>query len=76
MMDRDELLRHIEAAAPLRRADSRRLVALMVSACWPGGPADRTERVAINWLRQWHPEPVAAELPECSCSTGRCVICN
>jgi hypothetical protein len=76
IMDREELLHHIESVGPLGRADSRRLASLMLSACWPGGPEDRTERVALDWLRHWHPEPLAAELPACSCETGRCVLCN
>jgi hypothetical protein len=75
-MDRDELAQHINSAAPGGGGESERLVSLIVSACWPGGPADRTERVALEWLRRWRPEQIAAELPSCSCSTGRCVLCN
>jgi hypothetical protein len=76
IMDREELLHHIESVGPLGRTDARRLASLMLSACWPGGPEDRTERVALEWLRHWRPEPLAAELPACSCATGRCVLCN
>jgi hypothetical protein len=76
IMDREELLHHIESVGPLGHRDSRRLASLMLSACWPGGPEDRTERVALDWLRQWHPEPLQAQLPACSCATGRCVLCN
>ena len=43
---------------------------------WPGGPEDRTERAALDWLRHGQPEQINAELPVCSCSTGRCVLCN
>jgi hypothetical protein len=76
MMDRDELRYHIESAAPLGRTDPRRLASLIVGACWPGGSEDRTEPVALDWLRHWHPERIAAELPACSCATGHCVLCN
>jgi hypothetical protein len=75
-MDRDELQHHIESAGPFGASDSRRLASLIIGACWPGGPADRTERVALEWLRQWRPEQTTAELPACSCSTGRCMLCN
>ena len=76
VMDREELRRHIDSAAPLAGREARRLAALILGACWPGGPEDRTERVALAWLRKWRPEQMAAELPACSCSTGRCRICN
>jgi hypothetical protein len=75
-MDRDELRLHIELAAPSGSSDSRRLASLIAGACWPGGSEDRTERVALEWLRHWHPARTAAELPECTCATGHCVICN
>ena len=76
MMDRDELRYHIDSAAPLGRTESRRLTSLMLRACWPGGPEDRTERFALDSLRRWHPIQTAAKLPECSCATGQCVLCN
>jgi hypothetical protein len=75
-MDRDELHHHIESAGPIGGADSRRLASLIVGGCWPGGPADRTERIALEWLRQWRPEQMAPELPVCSCWTRRCLLCN
>lgn len=75
-MNREELRHHIESAAPRAGKDSERLASLIVDACWPGGPADRTERVALDRLRQWRPEQIAAELPACSCPTGHCVLCN
>jgi len=75
-MTREELRQHIDAAAPGGGIGSVRLTALIVSACWPGGPEDRTERAALEWLRHWHPEQITAQLPECSCATGRCVLCN
>jgi hypothetical protein len=76
MMNRDELRHHIESAAPLGRTDPRRLASLIVGACWPGGPDDRTERVALDWLRHWQPRRMPIELPACSCETGHCVLCN
>jgi hypothetical protein len=75
-MDRDELRQHIDSAARGAGTESRRLAALILSACWPGGPEDRTERAALDWLRRWRPEQIAAELPACSCATGHCVLCN
>jgi hypothetical protein len=75
-MDRDELRFHIESAATAGSGDLRRLASLIVGSCWPGGPEDRTERIALEWLRRWHPERTAADLPACSCDTGHCVLCN
>ena len=75
-MDREELRQHIDSAAPGTSPDAARLASLIIGACWPGGPDDRSERVALEWLRQWRPQRIAAELPACSCSTGRCVLCN
>lgn len=48
----------------------------LAAACWPGGVADRSEPVALKWLRRWHPARSAAPLPVCSCSAGRCSVCN
>jgi hypothetical protein len=75
-MTREELRHHIDSAAPRGGTESRRLAALILSACWPGGPEDRTERAALDWLRHGQPGQINAELPACSCSTGRCVLCN
>ena len=75
-MDRDELSHYIESAFFRGREDERRLASLLVGSCWPGGPEDRSEPVALDWLRRWHPKPAALELPACSCATGRCVICS
>jgi hypothetical protein len=73
-MDRNELRQHIESAAPRGGPRAIRLASLILGACWPGGPADRTERAALEMLRRW--TSAEAELPVCSCSTGRCVLCN
>ena len=76
IMDQDELRHHIDLASPFGHADSRRLTLLIIRACWPGGPEDRTEPLALDALRRWHPVRSSAELPECSCDTGQCVLCN
>ena len=75
-MDRNELRRHLESAAPYGGPRAIRLASLILGACWPGGPADRTERAALEMLRHGASVGVAAELPVCSCSTGHCVLCN
>jgi hypothetical protein len=40
-------------------ADGRaeRLASTASTRCWPGGGADRTEPVALEWLRRWGPAP-------------------
>jgi len=75
-MDREELRYHIDSASPLGRTDSRRLISLILRSCWPGGPEDRTEPFALDSLRRWHPIQASPDLPECSCDTGQCVLCN
>jgi hypothetical protein len=75
-MDRNELRHYIESAAPRGGPHATRLASLILGACWPGGPADRTERAALELLRHGNPGGALAELPACSCSTGRCVLCN
>lgn len=74
-MDRNELRHHIESAAPRGGPRATRLASLIFGACWPGGPAERTERAALELLRHGDLGGLA-ELPACSCSTGRCVLCN
>ena len=63
----DELRQHLDLAAPWGGSESWRLAALIVGACWPGGPEDRTERAARDWLRRWRTEHVHAELDAASC---------
>jgi hypothetical protein len=69
-MDDDEIRRHLEPGA------AGAMTARLLHACWPGGPHDRTERAALQWLRRWRPERLGAALPVCSCATGRCTVCN
>lgn len=59
----------------LTHAETSRLAAELHDRCWPGG-ADRTEPAALEWLRRWGPRG-AQPLPlACSCSAGRCDVCN
>jgi hypothetical protein len=39
---------------------------------------DRLERGALQWVRLLDPATLTGgnELPECTCHTGRCEICN
>jgi hypothetical protein len=76
VMDHDELRKHIEVAAPHEHPEALRLADLIVSTCWPGGPEDRSGTAARDWIRKYRPERTIAKLPACSCSTGRCVLCN
>lgn len=48
----------------------------MVATCWPGGPADRNDPVAKQWLRRWRPGTAGAPLPVCTCAAGHCAVCN
>lgn len=76
-MDMDEpIRRHIEAVAARQEAETRRLVARLARACWPTGVDDRTQPAALNWVRRWRPARIGAAIPACSCTRGRCAVCN
>jgi hypothetical protein len=73
-MDHEQLLNLIETNDP--RAADRLLVRLM-SPCWPGGPADRTQpRAALEWIRRWGPSRPQPVVLDCTCHAGRCRLCN
>jgi hypothetical protein len=57
-------------------SESGRLLRDLDGICWPGGPQDRTEPLARDWLSLWGPELLPAEMPVCRCSEGCCQICN
>jgi hypothetical protein len=71
VMDLDTLRRHLQVATDPDSAMSR-----LFAECWPRGSHDRCDRVAIELLRYWHPARETATLPECSCMSGRCAVCN
>jgi hypothetical protein len=49
----------------------------LVRGAWPGGPADRRDPVASEWVRRWGPGTLdASHLGDCSCAAGRCAVCN
>jgi hypothetical protein len=75
-VSQDPIRHHIEAAAVRTELDTRRLTSRIVGLCWPGGAEDRTERVALDWVRRWSPASAGAMLPVCSCARGNCVVCN
>lgn len=64
-----------EFAAIVADARRHRGAERLLSGCWPGG-GDRTEPVALNWLRRWRPARSATPLPQCSCRAGHCAVCN
>ncbi|HEY5428459.1 MAG TPA: hypothetical protein VIK04_05025 [Solirubrobacteraceae bacterium] len=75
-MDQNELSEHIRAISERHAPQTRGLITRIVSACWPGGSPDRTERAASQWLRRWRPERAGATLPMCTCAAGHCPVCN
>jgi hypothetical protein len=72
----DSIRKHIETAASRAERETRHLTDRIVGACWPGGVHDRSEPMALNWIRRWRPARSAAPLPACSCAAGRCAVCN
>ena len=49
----------------------------LMDAGWPGGHADRLDPAAVEWVRRWAPARVQERfIDDCSCSGGRCAVCN
>jgi hypothetical protein len=67
---------HIKAIATRTDAESHRLSALLFGKPWPGGPSDRSERGALDWLRRWRPGRPTVPAIDCACASGRCGVCN
>jgi hypothetical protein len=67
---------HIESVAARADADEDRLVARMLGGCWPGGMGDRTNVVAVEWVRRWGPQVAVAVTNPCRCAIGHCPVCN
>jgi hypothetical protein len=71
-----EVLAHIESICTRAEPETDRLVLAMLHCCWPGGMGDRTETVAIEWVRRWGPRRTGPIPSACRCATGRCHVCN
>jgi hypothetical protein len=66
----------IETIAGWTDADRNRLASMLGGHCWPGGTLDRQEPNGVEALRRWRPGGPVPALSACSCSLGRCHICN
>ncbi len=75
-MSHDDLRYHIRRAARCGTPSGRGIAVRIIGACWPGGPADRTEPVALLWVSRWRPIAAGTSLSACSCATGHCPVCN
>jgi len=70
---------HTDIAALIESVEDRiqdDLYSRALSECWPGGPSDSTRPGALEWVRRWGPHGKLPSGPACSCSTGRCAVCN
>lgn len=73
---RAALRSHIESIAR-EPAELRGALAVQVlGRAWPAGHHDRSEPVAVDWLRRWHPRGPAPLPPACTCAAGGCALCN
>jgi hypothetical protein len=66
----------VERIATRTPAETELLVAAMLQRSWPGGPSDRLEPAALDWVRRWTPRSADGPALECSCALGRCAVCN
>jgi hypothetical protein len=70
---------HTDIAALIESLEARiqdDLYSRALNECWPGGSSDSTRPGALEWVRRWGPNAVAPSGPACSCSAGRCKVCN
>jgi hypothetical protein len=67
---------HIASTSRRSRAETGRLVTTLLHGSWPGGEGDRSEPVALEWVRRWRPARAAILPPACSCRDGYCTLCN
>ena len=67
---------HIESVSARSLLDTDRLVAVMLGRSWPGGTPDRTDAVALEWVRRWGPRPAGVSPRVCTCARGHCALCN
>jgi len=74
--DDERIAAHIASVSSRADADADRLIAALLGHCWPGGHCDRSEHVALEWVRRWRPRPIAALATACDCASGRCSVCN
>jgi len=70
------IVAHIESVSSRTESDTDRLLSAMFRGCWPGGMGDRTEPVAIEWVRRWGPRRAGLIPPPCRCVVGHCGVCN
>jgi hypothetical protein len=66
----------IRAIASRSESDAARFARTLLCRSWPGDASDRRETGALDWLRRWGPCGPAPVPPHCSCSAGRCAVCN
>jgi hypothetical protein len=74
--DREIVVSHIQSLAARKQGESTQLALRIGRYCWPGGPADRTEPGARDWVRRWGPRGIVPTRARCSCADGRCAVCN
>jgi len=71
-----EIGAHIQSISKQAEPDRARLISAMLRYSWPGGSRDRSEPVALEWVRRWGPRRIGTLPPACSCMAGRCPVCN
>jgi hypothetical protein len=76
-MDRDfPLAAHVESISARSHDEASRIARVLVGRSWPGGAGDRTDRAALDWVRQWRPLAGGTANVACGCETGCCTVCN
>jgi hypothetical protein len=67
---------HVRTLTDRSPDDGDRLADALFVRCWPAGADDRLDPIAVEWVRRWTPRTLIAARLDCSCSNGRCAICN
>jgi hypothetical protein len=66
----------VAAIAARGERETGALAASLRDRCWPRGLDDRSEPGALDWVRRWGPSRLTAQPLDCSCTHGRCAVCN
>ena len=73
----DDFIAALIASIDVRdHLETTEFAATMLSRTWPGGHGDRSEPVALEWVRRWGPSRLTGAPYACSCAKGRCTVCN
>jgi hypothetical protein len=67
---------HVEAIATQTHRSGTHLAYALARRSWPSGSADRLDHVGVAWVKRRGLVQTPVAPIECTCATGRCLVCN